>query len=41
MFANGNSFGSDGEGSERALLSSRWMFPGGSGSGIQQVGCAR
>ena len=38
MFANGNSFGSGGgEGNERSILSSTWMFPGGS-SGIQQLG---
>ena len=36
MFSNGNSFGS-GEGNERSILSSTWMFPGGS-SGIQQLG---
>ena len=45
MFSNGNSFGSsaasidDGEGNERSILSSKWMFPGGS-SGIQQLGNA-
>ena len=38
MFSNGNSFGSGGgEGNERSILSSTWMFPGGS-SGIQQLG---
>jgi len=37
MLSNGNSFGQDGEGNERSILSSRWMFPGGS-SGIQQLG---
>lgn len=43
MFSNGNSFGSsaapigDGEGNERSILSSKWMFPGGS-CGIQQLG---
>jgi hypothetical protein len=46
MFANGNSFGSsaastgDKEGNEKSILSSRWMFPGGSGSGTQQLGNA-
>ena len=40
VFANGNSFGSsNGEGNERSILSSRWMFPGGS-CGIQQLGNA-
>jgi hypothetical protein len=44
MLSNGNSFGSSaapvgqGEGNERAILSSKWMFPGGSGSGLQQIG---
>ena len=38
MLSNGNSFGrGDGEGNERSILSSTWMFPGGSG-GIQQLG---
>jgi hypothetical protein len=42
MFSNGNSFGSgDGEGNEKSILSSKWMFPGGSGSGLQQMGSAR
>jgi hypothetical protein len=46
MFSNGNSFGSsaasigDGEGNERSILSSKWMFPGGSGSGTQPMGSA-
>jgi hypothetical protein len=46
MFSNGNSFGSsaasigDGEGNERSILSSKWMFPGGSSSGVQQLGNA-
>ncbi len=40
MLSNGNSFGRDDrEGNERSILSSRWMFPGGS-SGIQQLGRA-
>jgi hypothetical protein len=44
MLSNGNSFGSsaasigDGEGTEKSILSSKWMFPGGSGSGMQQLG---
>ncbi len=44
MLSNGNSFGSsaatirDGEGNEKSILSSKWMFPGGSGSGMQQLG---
>ncbi len=44
MFANGNSFSSsaasigNGEGNERSILSSRWMFPGGTSSGTQQMG---
>ncbi len=38
MLSNGNSFGRDGEGNERSILSSRWMFPGGSRSGTQQLG---
>jgi hypothetical protein len=37
MFSNGNSFGGGEEGNERSILSSTWMFPGGS-SGIQQLG---
>lgn len=38
MISNGNSFGSAAvEGNERSILSSRWVFPGGS-SGIQQLG---
>ena len=47
MFSNGNSFGSSaasigaGEGTEKCILSSAWMFPGGSGSGVQQLGNAR
>ena len=46
MLSNGNSFGSsaastsDGEGNEKSILSSKWMFPGGSGSGTQQLGNA-
>ena len=41
MFSNGNSFGGgDREGNERVILSSRWMFPGGNSSGVQQVGSA-
>ena len=45
MLSNGNSFGSSvpvgqGEGNEKAILSSRWMFPGGSGGGTQQLGNA-
>ncbi|HEV2536497.1 MAG TPA: hypothetical protein VGU21_03185 [Streptosporangiaceae bacterium] len=46
MLSNGNSFGSsaastsDGEGNEKSILSSKWMFPGGSGSGRQQLGNA-
>jgi len=39
MFANGNSFG-NGDGNERSILSSKWMFPGGNGSGVQQLGPA-
>jgi hypothetical protein len=35
MFSNGNSFGS-GEGNERYILSSRWMFPG----GAQPLACS-
>jgi hypothetical protein len=44
MLSNGNSFGSsaastsDGEGNEKSILSSKWMFPGGSGGGTQQPG---
>jgi hypothetical protein len=44
MLSNGNSFGSsaaptsDGEGNEKSILSSKWMFPGGGGSGMQQLG---
>jgi hypothetical protein len=38
MLSNGNSFGRDGEGNERSILSSRWTFPGGNGSGAQQPG---
>ena len=39
MLSNGNSFGhGDREGNERSILSTRWMFPGGSGSVVQQVG---
>ena len=47
MLSNGNSFGnsaastSDGEGNEKSILSSKWMFPGGSGGGTQQLGNAR
>ena len=37
MLSNGNSFGRGGEGNERSILSSTWMFPGGS-SDIQQLG---
>ena len=46
VFSNGNSFGSsaasigDGEGNEKSILSSEWMFPGGSGGGVQQLGNA-
>jgi hypothetical protein len=46
MLSNGNSFGSgaastsDREGNEKSILSSKWMFPGGSGGGIQQLGNA-
>jgi hypothetical protein len=29
MLSNGNSFGRGGEGNERSILSSKWMFPGG------------
>lgn len=36
MLSNGNSFGC-GEGSERYLLSTRWMFPG----GVQPLDSAR
>ena len=38
MLSNGNSFGQDGEGNERFILSSRWMFPGGNGSSTHQPG---
>jgi hypothetical protein len=44
VLSNGNSFGSsaastsEGEGTEKSILSSKWMFPGGSGSGVQQLG---
>jgi hypothetical protein len=44
VFSNGNSFGSsaasigDGEGNEKSILSSKWMFPGGSSGGVQQLG---
>jgi hypothetical protein len=39
MLSNGNSFGDAAvEGNERSILSSRWMFPGGSRSGTQQLG---
>ena len=38
MLSNGNSFGQDGEGNERSILSSRWMFPGGNGSSTQPPG---
>jgi len=38
MLSNGNSFGrGDGEGNERSILSSRWMFPGAT-SGTQHLG---
>jgi hypothetical protein len=33
MLSNGNSFGRGGEGNERSILSSKWMFPG----GVQQA----
>lgn len=35
MMANGNSFG-DGEGTERTILSGRWMFPG-QDCGVQEM----
>ena len=37
MLSNGNSFGHGGEGNERSILSSRWMFPGGNGSSTHQL----
>ncbi len=38
MLSNGNSFGRDGEGNERSILSSRWMFPGGNATSTHQPG---